>query len=135
MTETIFRLKTMISSATDIRWRPPGGFRARAGGGLQPRLWMDRKTGLTLAAQDRLTTGSSVRFEPELLGRQPKNYSSSPPAGVAVVKHLEPDFKAMGELRPPPTSIPRPGGCLWVMCLRASMCCRATTPRLFTPLL
>ena len=76
--------------------------RARAGGGLRRRHWVDRRSGLILASQSYGSDGSligSMRFERlSFPGRQRKElFSFTPPSGAVVVKRIAPDYLSLDE--------------------------------------
>jgi outer membrane lipoprotein-sorting protein len=78
--------------------------RARAGGRLQRRLWVDRKTSLILGSEDYRPQGGvawSARFtEIKFPRRQAKAlFKFSPPAGASRAKRLEADFLALSDAK------------------------------------
>lgn len=78
--------------------------RSKADHRLRKRLWLDRKTGLTLQSQDFLPDGtmsSEMAFTKVTFSRRQKEaaFHFKMPKGVAVVKRLQPDYLAVGQAK------------------------------------
>ena len=78
--------------------------RARADGRLQRRLWVDRKTALTLASEDYRPQGGlawSARFEKLSFPRRQKKslFTFAPPPGAVVAKRFSADYLALEDAK------------------------------------
>jgi outer membrane lipoprotein-sorting protein len=98
--------ETSLAFGPDVAGRPTWllELRPRAEGRARRRLWVDRKNGLVVKSESyRLdeTIASVMRFDRLTLGKSEAavDLRIPAPAGVRMVKRLEPDYLALEEAR------------------------------------